>query len=676
VTCDYLINKGITKDRVISAFAAKGYKLPQHHLERHLEKQQQWKEHQDSLAGQQPVASTSTYVQPAQEQPYRHGNNQNGIAQGKRVISPAIVTDTSRPPPPLQATTQHHRATSSLADAPSLMRLGPLLHTPPTSAPSLSTKRRRESQEFMHSTTASHSTLPPNSSSTSSSLASSTIQPETNLSKELKALKVELARKEAAAKEALKARKAVLAKQNAKRAENFIEGLLSETKVDLASSHSTGLHATSLPDSMPTEETTTNTAPTASKAGSAGVSDLEDYEVLESSKPASTESRETTSALSSTLPTPATAPSHRPEAPRRVSPNTSSVRPARHFRAVATDFEADPSHKLSNVPRWTEQLLELSRRNAGNADMLIDLSDSENDDSDDIYDGNKEEEVGGNWDTRDRQENNGRDDDNELRLAIKNSRMQDSLNHSGYYQVSSFASSSNNNIPYPSYSLNNLIRTSESGRSSPAPAPALPTPSSIPPPITTANVKRRTSPPHSVHSRSSTPSYMPRSAPALSLSYNAGGGSSNSFGNAELEAKQAEIKKMLERIKKLEGKKKMKKDLNGSIASKADPNSRESSALPEMVESGDLTERSNDDTKRKETIQAAKKTVSRLLDEQEQLVNSTDASGGAAIATRDGKVGDTAMIKDSLSVNAASSTAMMRRGSSSDEAMSISSCDE
>lgn len=651
VTCDYLINKGITKDRVIGTYATRGYKLPQHYLDRHLEKQRQWGEHQSSLLSQQPVASTSA-LNPLQPQNHPTVIPKKIIPVDQRAVSP-VVTDSARPASLQTTIQQHHRATSSLTDGSTLMRLGPILPTPPTSAPITTTKRRRESQDVTHS-------LPSNPLLPSASSASSM----TAMSEELKALKEELSRKEAAAKEALKARKAALAKQNARRAENFIEGLLSEPKADVEATSSSDSNTTSARPSKVNEGTVPEGS-AISQVTPSGSTDLDDYEKVEGSiSPV----RESSASLPSTVPLSAPMQT-RPGSPRRTSSTTFATRPSKLYRPVATDFESDPSHKLSNVPRWTEQLLQSSRRIAENKDMLIDLSDSEDEDDD------NDEKMEG-IQQKGNDNDNDNDDDTELRLAIKTSRLQDSMNHSGYYQISSFSSTST--TPYPSYSLNNLTRSSESARSSPAPTVVSTVPTLLPP--IHSNVIKKPSPPPArpIHSRSFTRSVTPGSAftPAASIPTTQSTGASN----AELQAKQAEIRKMLEKIKQLEGKKKQKRGGN----SKANNNvpvtasdSREQSVVQDTFTKGTIATSpgmplvSISDTERQETIQAARATVDRLLDE----VDTTALDDASKVIGGDEQVGENTAMGNLLTVDPVSASRLERRGSSSDEAMSISSGD-
>lgn len=642
MTCDYLIGKGVTKDRVIATFAKRGYKLPQNHLDRYKEQQQQWKDHQATLIQQQPLASTST-TYPSHLNQHSNGYEETNMPAGKRASSP-VVTDHSMslPGPSTSKPTlnkSHHRATSSLTD-PSLIRLGTLIPTPPTSAPPPTTKRRRESQdttESLHPT--SHTPAPPSTIPSSSAAVK-------DPSAELKLLKEELVRKEAAAKEALKARRAALAKQNAQRAESFIEGLLSESKASIQSvPSSAGMQSTqTLPAEVVRDSTTLAST---SKASSTVADDLEDYEDTDHSQVAASGAPVASSSTSLPLST------TRPEVLRRGSSNTFTTQVTRQQRAVATDFEGDPSHKLSGVPRWTEQLLESSRRDTAHTDMLIDLSDSDSEDDSD-------------YDEADGQQKS-EDDKEQLRLAVEKSRLQDSLNHNNYYQVSSLSSTSSS-IPYPSYSLNNVTKISESARSSPAPSPA-----------TIPLVKKKPSPPSSIRSKASTPSFPsrlvnPTATPAIQST------SISTAGKAELEAKQAEIRKMLEMIKKLEGKKKQKKHTTeGSDSFSTNITAGKDDSALMAVERDRVGERIATeriaDTQHQEKIDAAKETVGRLLDEQDQLVTSSEL----ARSEIDDKVGagSSSGIELSSSNSTTSSSVtpsnLAMRESSSDEAMSISS---
>lgn len=665
VTCDYLIGRGVTKDRVIGTFAEKGYKLPQHHLDKYREQQQQWEDHRMALMRQQqPVASTST-TYPSQSSQYPNGLGQNTLLAGKRAVSP-VVTDYSSTLPGTStsmsaASKSHHRATPSLTD-PSLIRLGSLVPTPPASAPLPTTKRRRESQDHIQ-TQLQHARLqtPPAS-----------LQPShttNDPSAELRRLKEELARKEAAAKEALKARRAALAKQNAQRAESFIEGLLSESKASIQPFQDAG--SSSMPSLPLPAESVRKSSPIGStlKANSADADELEDYEDDDPS-PAPAPAPKLPSPASSTS---LSQPLARPDVHRRVSSTTFPNQMTRQHRAVATDFEADPSHKLSGVPRWTEQLLESSRRDMAYKDMLIDLSDSEDDE---VGDNASDDEVDG----QERKEDidKSTNEKEQLRLAVKNSRLQDSLNHNNYYQVSSFSSSSS--TPYPSYSLNNTKSSSESIRSSPFPSISTTSTSQI--------MRKKPSPPSSIHSRASTPSFPCKpinTPPATAESINT---PSTAAGNAELEAKQAEIRKMLEMIKKLEGKKKQKKTSATTTTTLASGNSRSTASTTSSAQKNDsmsehATAVSYIEAQHQEKIDAAKETVGRLLDEQEKLVSSSrrlsdsgNGKVGPAVASADhtlpGNPASSSASPSSFSITTAN---LMKREGSSDEAMSISSED-
>lgn len=141
-------------------------------------------------------------------------------------------------------------------------------------------------------------------------------------------------------------------------------------------------------------------------------------------------------------------------------------------------------------------------------------------------------------------------------------------------------------------------------------------------------------------------------------------------GNAELEAKQAEIKKMMEMIAKMESSKKQKKqkDTHATTSASMERKKSASSQASKETSSAPAAPPSNEviETQQVESVvlQAAKEKIGQLLDEQEQLVS--------VMHTDEKEVGP---LSSNATLPVPSST-VMRRGSSSDEAMSISSGDE
>lgn len=503
----------------------------------------------------------------------------------------------------------------------------------------------------------------------------------------------------------MKARKAALAKQNAERAESFIEGLLSASAAsDLQAQGGQGSgslgevpHSASMSKSSSSGSYTQSgkdqaaSGTSAAKSPSQPTSDLEDYETaIEASSTAPAAPLPSTS-------TSLSVPTSRPAPPRRTSSSTASQshRSFHPNRPVAIDFESDPASSLPNVPRWTKQLIESQRRrndSLRNGGMVIDLSDSEEEDEDE---GGEEDddEDGGQSDegTLDQPENL----DEELRQAVKESRAQDAQNHAAFYQVS--------NTPYPSYSLTNTFTLSRESsntgkeqmpRASPAPPSSLPR-------------SRRVSPMPSGGSTSkasSSFSHHITSPPSRSVTVTASVNANSSGAAAsrdELEAKQAEIKKMLEMIKKLEGKKKQKQKQGVGTSSTSNASSRAgtpSKAFTEEQKAKNVTSQLVEADLQKATIQAAKDRVDRLIDEKQKLVESAPLSH-AATANGDapesdmeeGQVGEEATPEPllepaveskrdnapaTMSSPSSSLPAPSRRDSSSSEAaMSISSGD-
>ncbi|KAK9898255.1 hypothetical protein P389DRAFT_201171 [Cystobasidium minutum MCA 4210] len=684
VTCDYLIGRGVTKDLVVGTFAQKGYKLPEHHLSRHRERQQQWREHQASLVAQHQASTVLPIGQPQHHQfppiqPQKefkqtmpelqpHQRRHQDLAHSSTSISSSSVLVTSYLPPsqpisssnptstvPAANGNTHHRATSILGDD-SLIRMGRLLAPPPLSAPlstTLPTKRQHGSQDLTLTTSHSPASVP----ATSNAAAAAD-----KLTSDLQALKEELARKEAAAKEALRARKAALAKQNAQRAESFIEGLLSASLSVDGEDQATTDTSSSPPPPLSLLRQSDAVVESTSQGASQSTQDLEDYE--EGEEVEITPPPEPIA--SSTLP--ASLPSSRPSHLRQGSFTTrfQSQFSRSSSRPVATDFESDPSHSLPNVPRWTEQLLESQRRSAETSEMLIDLSDSE--DEDDV------------------QYNDA--DYDELRQAVRDSKMQDAVASSAY---NAYYQHENNAHP-SSYSVHRALKIHESTTAS-----SLST-------NTAAPLKRHISP-SATSSRASTPLVSTYRSATLASNSTSASTPVSSASKTELEAKQAEIRRMLEMIKKMESSKKNKKQkgkqtepsaaANSTIAAKRATStplasaavSRETSAAPASSQEANMAAKHNEEGSNKviESIQAAKEKVGQLLDEQEQLVlaastATTAPETGKEVGQHNFDVGSTATGGDGDAKvdgllpslpRTASQTA-----SSSDEAMSISSEDE
>lgn len=324
----------MTKDSAIAVFGRKGYKLPQIHLDRYNETLLQQKDYKASLESQKvPAAGQAVQILP-------------NLASRTNSEDP-IATKSPIPPFP---SARPRESTQPRPPSPPVMRMGLLLPQQPL--PTLLSKKRKHVEELP---------TPPVAATPVETRGVEAMPVQS----ELDMLKIELKKKEAEAREALLARKAALAKKAAAvEANTFIESLLASAGPEPSSSRLSQADVSTGPASLPPQIDDRQTPP--ELPAFENEQEEEKFSITKSAKPVSL--------IATSLP---------------VTLHTTKMR----NRPVATDFESDPTHSLSNVPRWSERLQEIQNARSAYGNMVIDLSDSDEENDDDSEGSDNDELV-------------------------------------------------------------------------------------------------------------------------------------------------------------------------------------------------------------------------------------------------------------------------------------------